>query len=239
MVSAHLGIELPVSLGSTFDDVWNMVGNKVGRQSPAGRLFGMAWHGLGYRAMTTTTYAARYCVLPKYGSAGHDGNFREDQALVDYLFNACSSLDCVVFAAYSLGSALDPVKFPSDKASQLRVSRRPVADSFEKSWPTENFTKVLTYIRDDSSIELLFALRDVAIHRGVFPRTLYVGGSLSGKTTIPTKVKELPDVWTSDLVIDAQSVSDWQRKLDELFEQTVKAVATFGPLVVLPAAIIP
>jgi hypothetical protein len=186
MISSRLGISLPNCLGSDFDTTWDLAERGLGKGSRAFRLFSMGWHGVGYRAVTIEEYAARYSRLPGYGSAGHEGNFREDQALVDYLLNACSTIDCLVFAAFSIGSGLDANSFPTDKSGLRGINRRFVAERYEVSWSAERLSALLVDIRDSPGIKLLFDIRDVVTHRGGLPRTLYVGGEFGGRVTIPS-----------------------------------------------------
>jgi hypothetical protein len=230
-ISPWLGIQLSSCLGVEFDEAWDFVAAHLGKDSQACRLFIMGWHGLGYRVKTIEEYSARYGSLPPYGSNSHGGNFRADQALVDYLFNACSAVECLAFAAYGIASGLDPVHFPTDNASQLRaVSREKVADLYATSWRGQELTDVLEYVRDDAAMQDLFDIRDVVTHRGTLYRTHYVGGPLHGKVAIPSNVKDLPNVWTSDLVLGAEAVRNWQGTLERLFTRSVAGVLSFRPL---------
>jgi hypothetical protein len=180
--------------------------------------------------VTIEEYAARYSRLPAYGSAGHEGNFREDQALVDYLLNACSTVDCLVFAAFSIGAGLDADCFSTDTSDLRRINRWFVANRYEISWSTERLSALLVEIRDNPGFRLLFDIRDVVTHRGGLPRTLYVGGEFSGRVTIPSSIKEVPDMWSSDLVIGAPSVADWQRLLEDVLRRAASAILSFRPL---------
>ncbi|WP_221638166.1 hypothetical protein AAJV73_15480 [Cyanobium sp. BSA11S] len=210
-----------------FDQAWDAVDARVSTTGSSPRLFGVAWHGFGYRVTTVTEYAQRYRMQQPYGCAGHDGNFRNDQALVDYLFNACSALDCLVIAAYAIASDLKPQEFPSDSVQLRRVTRRVLATRFQTHWPGANLTEVLVKVYEDSKISRLFAIRDVVTHRGTLPRTLYAGGDRHGKVTVPSNVKDPPDVWESDLELGDASVADWQATLEPLFERAVVAVIGF------------
>ena len=226
--SRHLGITIPDCLAPDFDASWDLVQAKLGTVNTSSKLFSMAWHGVGWRTLTAEQYADRYCAIPRYGSASHEGNFREDQALVDFLFNACSAIDCLVFAAYSLATAINPSSFPLTTAAQLLVSRKLVADRFEAAWPMDRLTNCLMIIRDDAAIRFLFAMRDVVTHRGVLPRTLSVGGTHHGGVTIPSKAKDLPDVWSSDFNIDCASVKDWRDRLRTIFHHAIPGVLSFA-----------
>ena len=230
MASSRLGIELPICLGEDFDRAWEATAACLGKQSRAYRLFSVAWHGLGYRTVTTGEYANRYASQPPYGTAGHRGNFEEDQALVDYLFNACSALDCIVFAAYAIASGVEPSIFLSDKSTQLRLDRKTVADKFLSKWAGEELTDVLSTVRNDPIFQLLYCIRDVATHRGTLPRTLYVGAVPVGTVTVPSNAKDLPDVWESDLCLGAASVNEWQGQLESLIERAVAGVLAFVDL---------
>jgi hypothetical protein len=230
MLSNKLGIILPTYLGGNFDLAWELVISKLGITTQVCKLFGMAWHGLGYRACTLEEYFNHYMSLPRYGSAGHDGNYREDQALVDYLFNACSGVDCAIFASYAIGAGLNPNNFESQKKNDLRVERKSLIKKFEALWPSELLTDVLKDVRDQSSFQLLYEIRDVVTHRGTLPRTLYMGGSLNGKVTIPSNSKDLPDIWSSDLVLGKESVADWQGILQTFLQRVVNGVLRFKPL---------
>ncbi len=232
MTSSRLGISLPPYIGPRFDEVWDLAERGLGRDSQAFRLFSMGWHGVGYRAVTLGHYAHRHSRLPKYGSSGHEGNYLEDQALVDYLFNACSAVDCLVFAAFGVASGLAPDAFPSNARKLVQVRLQMLAEEFENTWSGEELTALFKDLRDHSGIRFLYKVRDVVTHRGALPRTLtnYWGEESRTQVTIPSKIKEIPDLWTSDFPIDSTAVADWQKAIELTLARAVAGFQTFAPL---------
>jgi hypothetical protein len=230
MTSPHLGIMMPAFLGPEFDQAWDAVADALGLDNRAYKLFSLAWFGLGYRARTSVEYSARYVQLPPYGRAGQEGNFREDQALVDYLFCVCSGIDCIAYSMFAIGSGLDPNLFPTEKPGQLQLDRRQIGPRFVTRWPNDALTEVADIIRTDKTVELLYAIRDVVTHRGTLPRTLAVGDEYGDKVTFPANVKDLPDLWTSDLQLGAAAVTGWQSAFEKVCRRTVSAVLAFQPI---------
>jgi hypothetical protein len=229
--SSHLGIKMPGFLGDSYDQVWFRVKNKLGQTSQGYRLFSMGWHGLGYRAVTIVDYSRRYIKLPKYGSAGHSNNYKSEQALTDYVFNACSTLDCLSFALYIVGQEISTGTSGSLTKQQLRsITKQSAAELYERLWPLEEVTKTLVEIRDDVALEMLFEIRDVLIHRGALPHTLHVGVSTGVKVTIPSNLKEIPDLWSSDFEIGTQTVEDWQSVVTSHLHRVVDRLMVFTPL---------
>jgi hypothetical protein len=229
MLSRHLGIEVPAVLGPDYDRAWDITAARIGLVQTPCRLFNMAWHGFGYRAITMERRAERYCNLPKYGSVSHDANFESDQTLVEFLTSACSAIDCFTFAAFALASARDGTTFPCDTPGTLvAVTRRRIADKFQARWPNDDLTRILIHFRDDKDISALFAIRDVVTHRGALPRTHYIGGPMGGSVAIASDVKALPANWVPDFVLDCAAVQKILGYVANAFNGSTMAVAAFA-----------
>jgi hypothetical protein len=231
MPSRHIGIELPPFLGEPYDQAWDLVAWAAGRQTTAGRLFSLGWHGLGNRALTTVELFEHYRTLPRYGSAGHDGNHHSDQTLTNFLFNSCSSVDCLAFGLYGIGHHLDPSAFPATDAAELRrVERKSVGRLLTKHWPTEELAVRFAELNASASVDWLYTYRDVFTHRGTPPRHHFMGGANDGKTMIPENPKALPPDWVAQAEVDSAAIIPHYTALSGLIERVVDGALTLAPL---------
>jgi hypothetical protein len=154
----------------------------------------------------------------------------EEQARVDYLFNACSTIDCLFFAAYGLASGLAPTTFPTDIETHLRFDRSIALAGFVQTWPTHALTVSLQAIADSEDVRQVITMRDVSTHRGSPPRSFYLGGPMHRRVTTPSNPKAFPDLWVSDLDFGPSTFASWQTQVSALVGSAVEAVAGFEPL---------
>ena len=212
-----------------FDFAWTDARQRIGTDRDTFQLFNMAWHGVAQRALAADMYLARFAALPPYGyKSTYANNLEHDMVLVAYLQSICSAADCLAFAAFSLAATAHPSDFPSSKAEHLRsVSPPSVAKRFATHWPSEPLTAVIEGLSKEPSLRFIFDVRDVVTHRGVTPRTLYVGGERAGTVTVPTQPKDLPDAWTSDLEVSRATMQSWRETLSTHLRPAPAAVIQY------------
>lgn len=228
--SRHLGILLPEWLGAGYDQAWDLVSQSLGADTRPGKIFSLGWRGLGHRGITSTRYAALLAALHAPGTKGHEGNHEEEEVRTNYLFNACSTVECLLFACYGIGSALAPTIFLTEKSEHLGLKRHQIVGKFTQVWPAYPLTVSLQALLASDHIRQLFTMRDVATHRGSPPRSFHLGGPLHRQVTVPSNPKDLPDLWVSDQEIGAHAFGTWHAEMAHLVKASIDSVVGFEPL---------
>jgi hypothetical protein len=232
MRSVRLPVALPEFLEiDLFDKAWDLAQKWQATLPDAFCVFSIGWHGLAYRSRTFQECQDNFEMLweSKHIEHSHEGNFLQDQAFVNFLFNACSSIECWAYAVYGALSIYAPDMVPIAHAKELRqVNRSAVAKKCGEVPGINSLQQIAVELACSSIAIELFDLRDTVAHRGTLPYTVYAGGDRYHPVTVPSNPKALPSEMVSDLPVSP----DTTQRFGEWLHRTLRAgiVATHALL---------
>ena len=162
-----IGLDLgPGFPANAFDDTNKRVWAKVGA-SPTSQQFAGAWNGVALRYFAVQRRAAQLdASLKTYSGAPPPVQRAEEEDALFGLYGAAlSSIECMMFAAYFVGSIVQPAAFPF-VANLRKIDPKATGEAFALAFPGDPVVAVINGVRSAPALIAISDERNTLSHRG-------------------------------------------------------------------------
>jgi hypothetical protein len=181
-----------------------------------------AWHewagacnGVLYRFMACAEHCDRLVAsLTRSSSPPLPERYEQERLLFNFFAEGLSSLECLYYGVYFVGSLVDPVGIDGTLDPREVVPRR-VTERFEDVFPAELISPPLRKVLDSPHHTAWRKIRNVLTHRTAPGREHHKGGPTSGNT-----------YWLGD-VLNPASFSARRAWLSGSLSEILEGLATF------------
>lgn len=171
--------------------------------SPQGttwRQFAGAWNAVAYRFQACAEYDETFrSDFARLGvNAGGLDRYRQERDTYGCIVNACSVIEAFYYAAYAMGSLLQPTDFPiTSRGSQRGINTESATTRFERHFARDPFAATLRAMIGDPMWPKLKDRRNVLIHRAAWAKD--VERSFGGPAAAAVDRIRLSDYHLDDL----------------------------------------
>lgn len=189
----------------------------------------IGWLGVARRYRALVEYDEEFTESIGVSSVAPPGEerYRQERAYFGFCASAVSMFECFFFSAYCIGSILKPDVFPMSEPGDLRgVNPILVSQKYAEQFSRYKIQKVMRLLITDCKFADIKNRRDVLSHRGSMGRNFALGrDGLSA--TMPRNVKDLPDQWDRETLIDVNTTASLRQWISDELEGLVDAAALF------------
>jgi hypothetical protein len=229
MITNTTGVNLPDEFDvATFDAVSKLLG-AFGETHPSERSsFAAAWNAVGFRFRAAYDYSREFTAsISQSVGPGGDERYRQDHCIFGFTTSALSTLECICFAAYCIGSIASPSAFPVTTAKDLRqIKPEEVARRFRAEYPQAGLTVEISEIIAAPGYTDLGELRNFLSHRGSLPRQFRM--SSPSTAFIPDNPKDVASDWRITRVLGPQLTSDLMQFVSTATTGLIAQTLTFA-----------
>jgi hypothetical protein len=183
-----------------------------------------AWNALAYRyrAMIQHGDAFTVSIIADGTSPPADRRYHQEQCLFDFFSSGFSALDSFFYAAFAVGTCVDPAAFPlvTDK-DRRNVSCEKTVTAYKRRFPLGQPLTALQTLADSPEHAEWRSIRNILTHRAAPGRTLYVSFGSDDVTPV--------DRWKPfDIPLDRKLTADRRAHLSKLLGSPMTALAEFA-----------
>jgi len=151
-----------------------------------------------------------------------DRRYHQEQCLFDFFSSGFSALDSFFYAAFALGTCIDPVAFPLVTDRDRRsVSPDKTITAYKRRFPNKQPLIALQALADSPEHAEWRAVRNVLTHRAAPGRTLHVSVGDDDETPV--------DRWKPfDIPLDQALTMDRRGHLSRLLVGPMTSLAEFA-----------
>jgi hypothetical protein len=188
-------------------------------------LFVTSWNGVGYRFRAMAEHDEKFTLsITKPKPHFHEDLYIQANEFFSFFYCGVSTLDCLFFSIYCIGSLIDIVAFPVMDAKNLKFRRFTVKDQFNTTFTGDPLSVSLTNIICDPVCKRLYDYRDVLSHRGILNRNI---DTYDDKITIPINPKESSDNWVYHFPMDKNTTSSYRQWLSKELVSLLNGIEIF------------
>jgi hypothetical protein len=149
--------------------------------------------------------------------------------LFGFVVSAVSAVECFHFAAYCMAALVDPAGFPLTQSKNLKFYPTDVRGRYQRVFPAETLTRVMTSTLAAPECDQLTKLRNVLAHRGTPPRmTFFSTTGANTPSAIPSNLEGLASQWRYDLQLLPLCLDPYRAWLEGSVQELVVHAAAFS-----------
>ena len=177
------------------------------------RQFGLAWNAVAYRFQACAEFDDAFRDLfARLGSnTGGLDRYQQQRDLYGCVVNACSVIESFYYATYAAGALANPAAFPiATPKAQRGINPPATATAFQRIYPGDPVTVVLSSVIAGPPWAKLKLLRNVLIHRAAPGKAVY--RTAGAAVAPPSDQLKLSDFDLADKDFDyrlTQKCRDW------------------------------
>lgn len=180
-----------------------------------------ALRALAYRYRAVIEHGDAFTALIVSHGASPPAEIRcqQEQSLFDFFSAGFSALDSLFYAAFALGTCIDPAAFPlaTDK-ERRRVSPDRTVNAYRERFPTGQPLLAIQELANSSAFTGWRDVRNILTHRAAPGRTFYVSVGSDDETPV--------DTWKPfDIPLDYRLTADRRAALSSLLQSPMTALA--------------
>jgi hypothetical protein len=157
-----------------FDAVNERVSRRSSGNGDVWHGFASAWNGVAYRLRAALEHEVAFTAsLSRSSAPPPDERYGQDHDLFGFVVSAVSAVECFHFAAYCMAALVDPAGFPLTQSKNLKFYPTDVRGRYQRVFPAETLTRVMTSTLAAPECDQLTKLRNVLAHRGTPPRMTF------------------------------------------------------------------
>lgn len=233
-----IGLIMPIDFPSAlYESVHARAVAKKDQHPDSWVQFSGAWNAIAYRFLSCTEHDTAFTnsISQTRGDAPpQPERYFQERDLFGFFFTGLSSIECLYYALFAIGSIVDATRFPMGTAQQLRnISPRSTSQQYNAAFPSEPLSFLLNQLITSMEFLEWTEIRNILAHRSSPPRQIFRSIHVSIRNAPHTSSNSVADpspLWLNGIQLDSTTTSSrrtWLvRTLGDVIQETETFIST-------------